>query len=217
MSQCKVSSKKLVSQLAGEFSAPVFVPHLTLLPEQWGQEAEILALVTSLAREVSTPITLQILTVVARNSYFQCVLATTSLPEELAQLATGARQLFGVADENIPFHHTSVCCMTEKIQQNHTETRTETRGRRDRCRSPKSSSIFPGKWHRNTPLLQLSVNGSRLHKFHLENRYGNTYAAHGSTAEISSWGKSPWPMATVTGLWNDWSNEPIDSLVRTQR
>ena len=96
--------QKLVRQLAGEFSSPVFVPHLTLLPEQWGQEAEILALVTSLAREVSTPITLQMLTVVARNSYFQCVLATTSLPEELAQLATGARQLFGVADENIPFH-----------------------------------------------------------------------------------------------------------------
>lgn len=92
---------RVMKQLSQIFETPEFVPHVTLIPERWASQSDIIAFTQEIAE--SLPITIELAGVGIGETYFKCVFFTVVETPELLLLAQRARKVFGVTLEEVPF------------------------------------------------------------------------------------------------------------------
>lgn len=94
---------EVVKSLAQSFGGPVFVPHVTLIPERWGTLSEIIDLTQEIATYIKQSLPIILSKVGVGETYFKCVYFDVVETAELLVLAQKARENFGVTFEEVPF------------------------------------------------------------------------------------------------------------------
>ncbi len=89
---------QVIKQLAQEFGGPVFVPHLTLIPDRLGTLEEICQTGLRVAQQITWPLTLSFDTVATGATRYQTVFLKAQLTPELTHASATARQLFFADD-----------------------------------------------------------------------------------------------------------------------
>lgn len=89
---------KIISQLNREYSAPKFLPHVTLLPSTIGAEKEILLKTAQLANLIS-PFEIKLTNVDYLNEYFRCLFIKAAKSRELMETNLKAREIFNLNKE----------------------------------------------------------------------------------------------------------------------
>lgn len=94
-------TQKIIAQLAQEFSAPLFHPHVTLLGGISGRKDEIVSLCLKLAA-VLKPFTVNLTSMSCLDDFYRCLFIQVEASEEISIANANAVTIFG-QEATIPY------------------------------------------------------------------------------------------------------------------
>ena len=97
-----------ITKLAGEFNAPIFNPHVTLLARIPEQPEDVLIEKTKELAQSLAPITLSFGNLHAQDVYFKALYIEINEKEQMVEYHIKASELFETPDEGIYFPHLSL-------------------------------------------------------------------------------------------------------------
>ncbi len=97
-----------ITKLAGEFNAPIFNPHVTLLARIPEQPEDVLIEKTKELAQSLAPITLSFGNLHAQDVYFKALYIEINEKEQMVEYHKKASELFETPDEGIYFPHLSL-------------------------------------------------------------------------------------------------------------